>query len=99
MSKPTPGPWRFEEERGEDMGGFYAGEDIVCHFGDSTQFYPSEGIPPSEANARLIAAAPDLLKAVWQLTLGPAHPDWAKHVEEARAAIAKAQPPEPEGVK
>jgi hypothetical protein len=44
----------------------------------------------AKANARLIAAAPDLLTAIWKLLLGPAHPDWASHVEEARAAMAKA---------
>ena len=60
----TPGPWEFRPQSGKDMGGFYAPTDRVCWFGDETTYYPSEGEPPSAEDARLIAAAPDLLAAL-----------------------------------
>lgn len=72
MSAHTPGPWTLipprQSTEGTDedelnLGGFKAGEAWVCSFGDSTQYYPSPGEPPSEADARLIAASPELLEA------------------------------------
>ena len=71
--KGTPGPWYFVPagghlefgDDGADMGRFVgASGEIICDFGDCTQYYPSQGTPPSEANARLIAAAPELLGAL-----------------------------------
>lgn len=77
MSAHTPGPWRFvpaggnsggSYEEGTDMGGFTSDHGTVCWFGDDTQYYPSEGTPPSEDDARLIAAAPELLEAlIWMV--------------------------------
>lgn len=72
MSGHTPGPWTFVPQRDDpegapvtDLGGFRGpnGESI-CTFGENMEFYPDCGTPPSEADARLIAAAPDLLEAV-----------------------------------
>src|SRR5688572_16168182 len=64
----TPGPWRFVEQMQTDMGGFVGLDDAhVCSFGDCATYYPTEGCPPSEADARLIAAAPDLLAALSDL--------------------------------
>jgi hypothetical protein len=84
--KSTPGPWRVEA------------------FSRSKHFriHPSEGATPSgsladvyssEANARLIAAAPDLLEAVrhavmeWRL-----HGQLTDSCRVLEAALAKAQP-------
>lgn len=60
----TPGPWYW----GKDPKGRFsepyllAGDGtVICHFGDDEEYYPTEGDIPSEANARVIAAAPDLL--------------------------------------
>lgn len=86
MSKaaPTPGPWYVSNEplipglaevRTHDGSGPMPYKVATCHDND----------------ARLIAAAPDLLRACSLLCLGPAHPDWAAHVEQAWAAIAKAK--------
>lgn len=55
MDKPTPGPWSFD---GPDYNIIIWGakpETRVC-------FLTSDG--PTKANARLIAAAPDLLEAL-----------------------------------
>lgn len=61
-SKPTPGPWVIDEFYEE--GGFYKirGEgEGICHV---HAFVPEGRDPQCDANARLIAAAPDLLKAL-----------------------------------
>lgn len=78
MANHTPGPWIFVKSGGKgnsyedhsDMGGFKSDStaDTVCWFGDDTQYYPSEGTPPNEHDARLIAAAPCLLEAlIWMV--------------------------------
>lgn len=90
----TPGPWTFvpaggTREYGDDrtdMGRFTGADGTtVCEFGDETTYYPSNGFPPNEADARLIAAAPDLLDALSPLAamyqpdavgyMGDEHPD------------------------
>lgn len=79
-SKHTPGPWKIvrrmgwdfqgidEQASGECKMGFVgpAGERI-CWFGNSETYYPTEGDEPSEADACLIAAAPDLLETLKEL--------------------------------
>ena len=92
MSKHTPGPWEVEQDgpwtlvRGRDPE--LPSDDIpgplVCTPADNGY---------TQANAHLIAAAPDLLAALKEIVAGisvgtdPDHP-WIK---EARAAIAKAE--------
>ena len=101
MSAHTPGPWTFELESGtpgkddNDIGGIYGPEKSqVCWFGNGTQYYPSEGKPPTEADAHLIAAAPELLDALRQWAWAEANGDEAE-IANARlsrdAAIAKAE--------
>jgi len=73
MSKPTPGPWGVEYE--EDLGrhtismatalqtpGHYSAQHIIEY---DHGLYPEDGkqYDEAEANARLIAAAPELLEA------------------------------------
>lgn len=102
MSAHTPGPWHFvptgSTGRGRDdaadKGGFYGpdGEE-VCWFGDETTYYPCEGSPPNEVDARLIAAAPCLLAALLGvLRVADRQTD---EFDAARAAIAKATTPAP----
>jgi hypothetical protein len=56
---------------------------------DSNDIQPRQ----ARANARLIAAAPDLLKALKRITeaLGSSPVIWADEALEARAAIAKTE--------
>ena len=104
MSKHTPGPWTYEKSGREsglegDMPAIFGPDrEVICDFGDSTQYYPTEGVPPSEADARLIAAAPDLLQALQELIAEADAPvGWSGHngntagFDMARAAIAKAE--------
>ena len=83
-TKHTPGPWRFETQRGTsklariwtDVG------DITVNTGTATS-----------ANARLIAAAPDLLAALERF-INPlektTHDAQRERTSQASAAIAKA---------
>jgi len=91
----TKGPWHIDEDdnrltvRGEDNG-FIADCDDG-HYNDEGDYIRSAYAKP---NARLIAAAPDLLEALIQLNAWAAQYSkdaigWKK-VEAARAAIAKA---------
>lgn len=96
----TPGPWEWLKPqnwpnfdgRDCDLGGFYAANGAVeiMSFGNNTTYYPSEGCPPSVENARLIAAAPDLLSALREAV--EFHDDEDNEtIARWRAAIAKAE--------
>lgn len=66
----TPGPWKWSESNGpsRDMPVLHgAGGLEVMDFGDSETYYPTAGSPPDKADARLIAAAPDLYAALHDL--------------------------------
>ena len=78
MRKHTPGPWRYEYEPG------FCGELIAAN-GTIIAEFISEPRPP---NARLIAAAPELLEALQGLITGAEAMGW--NTKKARAAIAKA---------
>lgn len=97
-SKHTPGPWHVEEPFGEPgtyiavtFPGFSPG--LVCRMIDQAR------TPEGKANARLIAAAPDLLAALESLhavhRAFSSADNWTSFDDDARAAaeaaIAKAR--------
>ena len=89
MSDFTPGPWRVD-----DVGvGFEiaAGNEVVAQ---AQQVYGDHNHKIRRGNARLIAAAPDLLEFVaeWLSSQGN---DKNYMTEKARAAIAKATGDQP----
>ena len=70
MSKHTPGPWNMTA----DGGGFYveggdllvaSAQEVDPSASDAEDYFPGD---TTEANARLIAAAPELLEALKALT-------------------------------
>lgn len=68
-SKHTPGPWRFADiEKDLDDS------RLICQVGDQNIFNGDLFNPPDfdqdQANARLIAAAPDMLKALQEIAEG-----------------------------
>jgi hypothetical protein len=98
MSKHTPGPWKFSHRKGND--GMYRTEvfsDVhggiaVCGW---TLKHCGNGVTATyrEDNARLIAAAPDLLEALNALVAAHGSILDLRESDElklARAAIAKA---------
>lgn len=58
----TPGPWTIEET-GQGFPEIVSGKYHIALSGGSVRFSTSEAM----ANARLIAAAPDLLDALWHI--------------------------------
>jgi hypothetical protein len=79
--KHTPGPWVIHE--------IDSGFAISHHKQPNPHFHIAEMMwsdDQSEADARLIASAPDLLAALKKINVGEG---WAAHI--ARAAIAKAE--------
>ena len=105
MAKHTPGPWAVNH-RESDMPYIVADQGkawdnpIICNLyedvtpEDSVTIGPwLEAHPNAKANARLIAAAPDLLAALQMHAALPAWPDreaLIKAMDATRAAIAKA---------
>jgi hypothetical protein len=104
MSKHTPGPWAVFRRDGYStyIHAINEGDEIntfqvaSCHSATSRKYFPTRG--EAEANARLIAAAPELLEALQaMLRMTERH---ATHgliatpgspVALARAAIKKAE--------
>lgn len=94
----TPGPWHFNQSSVFSRLGVYAGEDddvIICDVTDEdvNDFRKTAG------NARLIAAAPDLLKALQNVMQDASEGSSKgraldllpkKAIEAARAAISRA---------
>ena len=66
MSKHTPGPWTW----GESYNGLYgSGKDNeVLRFAPYEGMYLDWGSKSRDANARLIAAAPELLEALKKIS-------------------------------
>lgn len=84
-AKHSPGPWGVA---GSTVYGEYA--DFHFHIAVVNANYP-EHIATQEANARLIAAAPELLEALQQLLqLTECYTKQGYQLDDARAAIAKA---------
>lgn len=99
-TKFTPGPWHANWTRlnGKAIGFHVADETHgsirpICEFYDGTEAMTTEEV---EANARLIAAAPELLgvleRAIRRLEIAHANGDsiMREWIVDARAALAKA---------
>lgn len=97
MSKHTPGPWATVEWPKPNIDGPYLKISVhhrseTCHGGDHCVVEAGHTTPEADAtaraNARLIAAAPDLLEALQEALkfMTPTSP----LADMTRAAIAKA---------
>jgi hypothetical protein len=86
MSKHTPGPWRVVDSWNDYMVESQNGEEIIWQDG------PHHTPAIKEADARLIAAAPDLLDALVMVLDDPNALDGRPRTYEiVCAAIAKAK--------
>lgn len=86
----TPGPWFFDQHG--HVYGTLNGQQIEGVPGGKTISHPHVCTPRCIANARLIAAAPELLEALADCV---AHMHWTQPkgeaaLKKAKAAIAKA---------
>lgn len=96
MQKHTPGPWAIIDDVTDAAIGYRA---IVAIDGENFGETICNPSPMGEANARLIAAAPELLAALQGLLKADADRNdcpgfasagnWLRANEAARAAIAK----------
>lgn len=80
----TPGPWRFEQDGHEP----YWNVDMPMQDGSPGYGYANAMVYTTEDDARLVAAAPDLLAAC-RLALEAGDQDYAKFI--IAGAIAKAE--------
>jgi len=94
MSKHTPGPWYVGTDYGDQCRHIYANKKVRDADGD--EWNPliavtddDETLVNWEANARLIAAAPELLEALKGMLCWPNTPS-PETVRKAQAAFAKA---------
>lgn len=91
MSKHTPGPWRVEIDDSPDAAWAWQWPTIVS---DEYEVVGTEGIygdlETDMANARLIAAAPDLLEALKEVFADHDAANRLSWNDRAAAAIAKA---------
>jgi hypothetical protein len=99
QSKHTPGPWQHQLIAGPYHQQILCKPDcrqiaMVRHWPDLDGFNSDESIAETDANARLIAAAPELLEALVELgyyvetycnTV-----DASGYLDSARAAISRA---------
>lgn len=105
MSKHTPGPWYIGKDFSDQGRHIYAAQKVRHEDGD--EWHPliastddDERLIDWQANARLIAAAPDLLEALKEIAADYAdrfdlddpstNPGIKYTIKQARAAIAKA---------
>lgn len=96
MSKYTPGPWRIKTEK--RTGENHIISDVGTHIAIVSQQEKDSLDGSNEANANLLAAAPDLLAALIELEENAAnaaafmpHVLLIHAVEQARMAIAKSK--------
>lgn len=89
--KHTPAPWRCHDKRPNCSGYSIVGNDgqYIGFVGDSDE------LSPMDANANLIATAPELLEALIELTESAKEAidglgDLSDAIDTAKAAIAKA---------
>lgn len=94
----TPGPWTIHREDSNEwamvMSGGSAGKivaNVSCESCPNTHSAPAFVQMPQEANARLIAAAPELLKALEDLVWAVENKQFiGTTLNSAEAAIARA---------
>lgn len=92
MGEHTPGPWRVVHGTNVMAKRGHGGEASVAACGGyANNFDGGAYVAESEANARLIAAAPDLLAALEAVTLLPGFEPEEPYGQAVRAAIAKAR--------
>ena len=95
QTQHTPGPWSYNRAEGGYQGHFIStGDCIICDLPDAEDFLAvKRAAPQTEANARLIAAAPDMLEALRLCERALEERDAEQETyaaKKARAAIAKA---------
>ena len=88
MARHTEGPWELDDsEKYYRRGAIRRNGMVVAFMNDNWQPITAE---ERLANARLIAAAPDMLEALREMVAGRENDVTSQLLENARAVIAKA---------
>ncbi len=97
-TKHTPGPWWYDTYNTVFSGSVPANNMLeICSIPDEPETGESpcptrdKWYPESAANARLIAAAPDLLEALKMILDDPIAPISTLSMQHAKSVIAKAE--------
>jgi len=93
MSKHTPGPWEIKAHP-DPCYRYISAPEHIALAQVVWRVEEEDRSPSCEANAHLIAAAPELLDALCyllQTSTGETHEQWLEAMDQARAAIAKAK--------
>ena len=96
MSKHTPGPWLIEAQNSHTgaIATVHNTTDVWVEIWSENWIVTGMGPEEQSANARLIAAAPDLLEALKEIIAAADGDGWNQldaSFATARAAIAKAE--------
>ena len=95
MTGHTPGPWKASYSIAGPIATVVdSSENVLCEM-----VVPAEGLAASDTNARLIAAAPDLLEILEEIAFQSRSPLWHgvggsvddETMDRLRTAIAKAR--------
>jgi len=87
----TPGPWMIgDESKKENPLMVYCDDSLGSRVADCSTSGHGLTLAQDRANARLIAAAPDLLKAARELFAALGAPSNHMHIEDARFAVLAA---------
>ena len=90
-TKHTPGPWKVHFVQNAHTYAVYDKTETMRHIAEVSTPFGVDGDRIGHANARLIAAAPDLLEALYQIaTYDPTKWDAVTLGNIAREAIVKA---------
>lgn len=84
MAKHTPGPWRLIVDRKSTPGGWTVERPLIGTDGWTIADMLAVNTPERAANARLIAAAPELLAAI-ERAIAALHSDGAPALQRDRA--------------
>lgn len=86
----TQGPWQVINTQGVGLHVKTSNFDLIATMANGDDFFAKN--PQNEANARLIAAAPELLKVAEDFALLADLHDWeGAAIDNARAIVAKAK--------
>ena len=92
MSVHTPGPWFYSRGEAASEGHYVSAEEAIV--AETEGYHPESGealkLEVAESNARLIAAAPDLLEALIHLLIAGDDESRECAVFDAEKAIEKA---------
>jgi hypothetical protein len=90
--KGTKGKWYWSYGNSTQLASLISESGVmVCNFGDSERYYPTEGLEPNECDKKLISCAPEMLEMLEGICkLGEKAILTDQHIEAVQQLIKKA---------